>query len=151
MDMTEKSHEQLALLTYIASVNSPLQDPRTYLEMIPWVELEPISSIELEQAGIPTLLPNRTGDVHMKWVLWTPASRHFFNCHHLYTEDEVYQYCIEKNWHFPGHFLGDRVVFAASPLEDTQFVHDLQSFWSHWVCLINSKLMPVLNSSPLVE
>jgi hypothetical protein len=123
-----------------ASLNYPLHDPRSYVEFIPWVELQPTSSTELESVDIPVFLPYRTdttqASLAVRWMLWKPASNEIFDCHHLYTEDEVYQYCIENNWHFPGHFLHNRVIFAASPLEATQFVSGLRRFWQHWVHLI---------------
>jgi hypothetical protein len=114
-----------------------LHDPRDCVELIPWSELEPVYGDELEDARIPIHLPQLTGIVKetldMNWMLWRPPSSHFFDSHCLYTEDEVYQYCIENKWHFPGHMYGDKVVFARSPLEDSLFVDDFKNFWGRWV------------------
>ena len=117
---------------------SSLHDPRGYVEIIPWAELEPVSSTVLEEAHIPIFLPHRTATAQealdVKWVLWKPPSTNFFDCHYLFTEDEVYQYCVENDWHFPGQFYGDHVVFALSPLNASRFVDDLEHFWDTWVC-----------------
>ncbi len=119
-----------------AAARSSLHDPRGYVEIIPWVELEPVSPTVLEKAHIPIFLPHRTAmaqESDVKWMLWKPPSSNFFDCHHLFTEDEVYQYCVENDWHFPGQFYGDRVVFALSPLKTSRFVDDLEHFWDTWV------------------
>ena len=120
------------------AARSSLCDPRGYVEIIPWVELEPVSPTVLDEAHIPIFLPQRTAMAQeasdVKWMLWKPPSSNFFDCHHLFTEDEVYQYCVEKNWHFPGHFYRDLVVFALSPLKASRFVDDLENFWDTWVC-----------------
>jgi hypothetical protein len=120
-----------------AAARSSLQDPRGYVEIIPWVELEPVSPTVLEEAHIPIFLPHRTSMAQqssdVKWMLWKPPSSNFFDCRHLFMEGEVYQYCVEKEWHFPGQFYGDRVVFALSPLKASRFVDDLENFWDTWV------------------
>ena len=121
---------------------SSLHDPRAYVEIIPWMELEPVSPTVLKEAHIPIFLPRRTAMAQgleasladVKWMLWKPPSSNFFDCHHLFTEDEVYQYCVESDWHFPGHFYRDHVVFALSPLNASRFVDDLENFWDTWVC-----------------
>jgi hypothetical protein len=110
------------------AARSSLHDPRGYVEIIPWVELEPVSTTVLDC----TVMPQEASDV--KWMLWKPPSSNFFDCHHLYTEDEVYQYCVENDWHFPGQFHGDRVVFALSHVKTSRFVDDLEHFWDTWVC-----------------
>lgn len=117
----------------VPAARSSLHDPRGYVEIIPWVELKPVSPTVLQEAHIPILLPHqKVPDV--MWMLWKPPSSNFFDCHHLFTEDEVYQYCVENDWHFPGQFYGDRVVFALSPLKASRFVDDLEHFWDTWVC-----------------
>jgi hypothetical protein len=120
------------------AARSSLHDPRGYVEIIPWAELEPVSPTVLEEAHIPIFLPHRTATAqeasNVKWMLWKPPSTNFFDCHHLFTEDEVYQYCVENDWHFPGQFYGDYVVFALSPLSASLFVDDLEHFWDTWVC-----------------
>ena len=127
-----------------AATRSSLHDPRGYVEIIPWVELEPVSPTVLEEAHIPIFLPHRTDMAQeasdVKWMLWKPPSSNFFDCHHLFTEDEVYQYCVENDWHFPGQFYGARVVFALSPLEASRFVDDLEDFWDTWVCEFDTAL-----------
>lgn len=121
------------LLTHMGQTKKPLDDPSKYVEIIPWSELTRISQAELADNHIDISLPYPQAPYTPQWMLWNPPSRHFFDSHHLYTEDEVYQYCILNDWSFPGHFLGEHVVFAISPLENTRFVDDLISFWKRWV------------------
>lgn len=108
-----------------------IEDPRDYLEIIPWEELKSITSTELKEVYPPL---SHEIDTDQKWVLWKPPSQHFFDSHHLYTEPEVYQYCITNSWSFPGYSYPDgSVIFVLSPLEATQFVDDLKNFWERWV------------------
>jgi hypothetical protein len=114
-------------------------DPRSYIEIIPWDELEPTTTENLEKGGVDIFLPY-TGNISKddlatmpKWMLWKPPSSNFFNFHALHVDDEIYDYCVINDWHFPGHLLGNRIVLAASPLEATEFVANLRHFWNHWV------------------
>ena len=111
--------------------NLPLDDPSDYVEFLPWDELVPISSSEVNKHV--TYLRSVEVDPTQQWRLWKPPSDHFFDSHHLHTEDEVYQYCIMHSWMFPGHSYRGAVVFALSPLENTKFVDDLRNFWKKWV------------------
>ena len=127
----------MALLRYAFQMQvSRVDDPRRYVEFIPWEELTPVSDSELRAAHVQTSLRHEPGmdDHDQKWMLWPPPSRHFFDIHHLYTEFEVYDYCITRDWCFPGHFYHDAVVFALSPLQETDFLSQLMHFWDHWVC-----------------
>jgi hypothetical protein len=134
---TDEAELPVPVVQLDPAARSKLHDPRGYVEIIPWVELEPVSPTVLEKAHIPIFLPHRTAMAQeasdVKWMLWKPPSSNFFDCHHLFTEDEVYQYCVEKDWHFPGQFYGDRVVFALSHLKASRFVDDLEHFWDTWV------------------
>jgi hypothetical protein len=38
-----------------------------------------------------------------------------------------------NDWYFPGHFVGDKVLFAMRPVEDTEFLQSLKHFWESWV------------------
>lgn len=118
----------------------PLEDPRSYIEIIPWDELEPITVADLEKGGVDSFLPyhstcNSNDDPFTmpKWMLWKLPSTKFFDSHTLHVDDEIYQYCIVNNWQFPGHLLNNRVAFALSPLEVTEFVANLKHFWDYWV------------------
>jgi hypothetical protein len=113
----------------------PLEDPRSYVEIIPWEKLTPASSTELKEARIPIYLPHEadTNRADQRWMLWDIPSCNFFDFHHLYTEAEVYQYCVVNSWWFPGHSYRGAVIFALSPLNDTEFVEDLKNFWECWV------------------
>ena len=135
---TDEAELPVPVVQSVPAARSSLHDPRGYVEIIPWVELEPVSATVLEEAYIPIFLPHRTAMAEeasdVKWMLWKPPSSDFFDCHHLFTEDEVYQYCVENDWHFPGQFYRDRVVFALSHLKASRFVDDLEHFWDTWVC-----------------
>ena len=135
---TDEAEMPVPVVQSVPAARSLLHDPRGYVEIIPWVELEPVSPTVLEEAHIPIFLPHRTAMAQeasdVKWMLWKPPSSNFFDCHHLFTEDEVYQYCVENDWHFPGQFYRDRVVFALSHLKASRFVDDLEHFWDTWVC-----------------
>lgn len=114
-------------------------DPRSYMEIVPWDELELTTAENLEKGGVDGVLPyfSRGSDDDLtampKWMLWKSPSSNFFDSHALHVDDEVYQYCIINGWHFPGHLLGNRTVFAVSPLEATDFVANLRHFWDYWV------------------
>ena len=114
-------------------------DPRSYIEIVPWDELELTTAENLEKGGVDGVLPyfSRGLDDDLtampKWMLWKSPSSNFFDSHSLHVDDEVYQYCIINGWHFPGHLLGDRTVLAATPLEATEFVANLRRFWDYWV------------------
>ena len=113
----------------------PIDDPRLYVEVIPWEELILVSASELNAAHVPITLPHEAGtdDSDLKWMLWELPSRHFFDSHHLYTEFEVYSYCVTHDWWFPGHSYRGAVIFTRSPLEQTEFIKDLKHFWEYWV------------------
>ena len=135
---SDEAEVPLPMVELDPTSDSSLHDPRGYVEIIPWVELEPVSPTVLEEAHIPIFLPHRKSLTQeasdVKWMLWKPPSSNFFDSHCLFTEDEVYQYCVENDWHFPGQFYGDRVVFAITPLKARRFVDDLDHFWDTWVC-----------------
>ena len=135
---TDEAELPVPMVGLDPGAKSSLHDPRGYVEITPWEELEPVSPTALEEAHIPIFLAHRTAMAQeasdVRWMLWKSPSSNFFDCHHLFTEDEVYQYCVENDWHFPGQFYGDRVVFALSHLKVRQFIDDLAHFWITWVC-----------------
>jgi hypothetical protein len=120
--------------------SQPIDDPRRYVEVIPWEELTLVSDSELSAAHIEIFLQQEPdmGNAVQKWMLWKLPSCHFFDSHHLYTEFETYNYCVTHGWFFPGHSYRDAVIFALSPLEQTEFVEDLKNFWDRWVGSIPS-------------
>ena len=114
-------------------------DPRSYIEIVPWDELELTTAENLEKGGVDCFLPyfSRGSEDDLaamtKWMLWKSPSSNFFDSHALHVDDEVYQYCVINGWHFPGHLLGNHTVLAVSPLEATEFVANLRRFWDYWV------------------
>jgi hypothetical protein len=113
-------------------------DPRSYVEIIPWGELKPITVVELEEAEIDVLLPYPTQKskedqiATTKWMLWKPPNPQFLNFHALHVDDELDEYSVVNDYPLPGHLLHDCVVFAASPLEAAGFVANLKDFWAYW-------------------
>jgi len=104
------------------------------LEYIPWEELVRISALELSGAGIDTSLPFPSrGGAQPEWVLWKPASRWYFDCHHFVLLEEIHEYCVAKQWYLPGHFLEEDVIFAATQVTSSNFIPGLWKFWSDWV------------------
>jgi hypothetical protein len=114
-------------------------DPRSYIEIVPWDELELTTAENLEKGGVDGFLPyfSRGSEDDLsamtKWMLWKSPSSNFFDSHALHVDDEVYQYCVINGWHFPGHLLGNHTVLAVSPMETTEFVANLRDFWDYWV------------------
>src|SRR5438046_3447184 len=103
----------------------PIADPTKYIEVIPFNELKPITMSELKEANINIDLAHQAtlgANIDAQWMIWKPPSRQLFHSHHFHTEDEVYQYCVENQWYFPGHFIGEFVVFEILPLKDSKMV-----------------------------
>jgi hypothetical protein len=94
-----------------------IEDPRQFLEYIPWEELDLHES-----------------DNEVKRALWRPAKSttnfHYF----LFTDEEVYRYCVINNFAFPGLFQDGHLAFTITEMEATDFVMDLQQYWEKWVC-----------------
>ena len=70
--------------TRSSAPRSSLHDPWGYVEIIPWLDLEPVSPAVLEEAHIPISLPHRTAAVAQEvsdvvWMLWKPPSSNFFD------------------------------------------------------------------------
>ena len=68
-----------------------------------------------------------------QWALWTPPSSDYDLNHHLFLEDELFNYSVERNWPLPGHFCGEKVIFAVQLLADSRFVPEFDVFWERWV------------------
>ncbi|TDL17276.1 hypothetical protein BD410DRAFT_794434 [Rickenella mellea] len=139
----ELSNQYLHYLLSLYGASRPLEDPRCYVEMVPWEELESVTTFDLEDEGIDITLPYSENPPSVnptttsQWKLWKPQSFQFFESHHFHPEDEVYQYCVANGWHLPGHSVRDRVIFRATRLEDSEFVNGLRKYWEHWnVCCL---------------
>jgi len=69
--------------------------------------------------------------------------------YHLFIEDELFAYSIEKSWPLPGHYLQGLVIFGVQPLSDCSLVRELGSFWREWVSK-NPHLPSALKRTDLV-
>jgi hypothetical protein len=80
-------------------------------------------------------------------MVWEPAVRWSLD-HHLFTEEEVYRYCVEANYTFPQHFSSDSVVFVANPLEESPILQQLDKLETLWVNILSESLIaPYANKS----
>lgn len=104
----------------ILSILQPIR-PLNVLEMIPMEDLEIVSP----QSGKLKLDTAR-------YACWRKENMCRFD-HHLFTEEEVFRYCVTANWTFPDHLQDERVLFRLTPLGQSDLLHDLTSFWEKWV------------------
>ena len=65
-------------------------------------------------------------------LLWKPPKQLLLD-HHLFTEEEVFKYCVETDFVFPGHKNEDSIVFVASELNKSSILHELDKLESLWV------------------
>ncbi|KAK8143589.1 hypothetical protein G3M48_007035 [Beauveria asiatica] len=91
-----------------------IDDPGRVLEFIPLDELANGGSISVGAE-----------------MVWEPAVRWSLD-HHLFTEEEVYRYCVEANYTFPQHFSSESVVFIANHLEDSPILQQLDQLETLW-------------------
>ena len=67
-------------------------------------------------------------------MLWKPE-KSVAHEHHLYSEEEVFKFCVEEEFYFPNHTKDGSVVFMPSLLKDSKLLDDMEKFWEKWVCL----------------
>ncbi|KAI1827712.1 kinase-like domain-containing protein [Xylaria intraflava] len=108
------------------------QDPRAYLRFIPWDDLKPISLDTLKSFGIDPGLLLKYETTIDQWVLWDPPFLGYATNHHLFVEDELFAYSMDKGWPLPGHYLEGRVIFGVESLFDCSLVSELGDFWRKW-------------------
>jgi hypothetical protein len=127
-----------------ASSEQPIGGVLENVCMLPFADLHSISPERMDQTVINYSMPfmERENFSRLRWVVWRPVSHTAMGAHLLYTEDEVYQYCLLNNWYFPDHFCDEEVVFGMRPVDDTDFFIKINEFWSSWVSLeIQSSLL----------
>ncbi|KAM3435356.1 hypothetical protein MY4824_004937 [Beauveria thailandica] len=123
---TRPSLKPSMLCTTDSSVQLPfsIDDPGRVLEFIPLDELANGGSISVGAE-----------------MVWEPAVRWSLD-HHLFTEEEVYRYCVEANYTFPQHFSSESVVFIANHLEDSpilQQLDQLETLWNDCAVTVDTK------------
>lgn len=111
----------------------PIEDPRSYVQFIPWAHLKRTDAEVLQRSGMRIEVPfSESMHIHA-WVLWRPPNPGFAWNHHVYTEDEVYEYNVLNNWSFPDHYFEDQVVFGVREVDRTDFISELGNYWEAWV------------------
>lgn len=86
----------------------------------------------LHELGVHTDVPFSPTDESGDWFLRTPPCQGFGWNHHLYTEDEVYEYTLQY-WLLPDHYCGEDVVFKAREITNTGLIQELNMYWTLWV------------------
>ena len=115
-----------------------LEDPRNYIHIMPWNQLESISWQSVEEV---VEIDDPFDDIRKSartfgYMLWKPPHAAFEWLHHLRTEEEVLQYCLSEKWALPGYWYDERaqcVLFGLKPIEKTLFFKQLDQFWDLWV------------------
>jgi hypothetical protein len=65
-------------------------------------------------------------------LLWRPLQQVAFD-HHIFTEEEVFKYCVENDFMFPQHKKDDAIVFVAHELCTSSIREDLENLQNQWV------------------
>jgi len=98
------------------------EDPRNYLEYIPWDELSLCSPFDNA--------PNDAQEI--LYAHWKPRKATKY-AHHLHPNDAILQYCVELEIFLPGHIDSDCVAFILSPLDSSGIMDDFSNWWERWV------------------
>jgi hypothetical protein len=99
---------------------TPLEShPLKYIEFIPWRHLEPFQSPSLTEL---------TKSERLR--VWKPQKQLLWE-RHLYTEDEVFRFCVSSDYKFPHSASGTSIIFAISPISTFKFLST--NFWNDWV------------------
>jgi hypothetical protein len=113
-------------------------EPGSYLEVIPWEELRPVTAPD----NLPTQFPFDTFATSgidelqdSRWAVWegVGAGDEELLRHHIVTEDEVYQHHLIEAPCSDGYLRDGKVVFTLTPLEESTLLLDINNFWSFWV------------------
>ena len=118
-----------------------VNDPRGYVHIIPWSELETVEPGQLIAEGIDIEIPFQKNIIEVQWVLWSPPFQGIPWSHPLFTEEQVFGYNILNTWYFPDHILRGKTIFAVHKLGSTDFVTNLFEYWENWVQFAISSTM----------
>lgn len=110
-----------------------LADPRYYVHFILWEDLVATTTQALREKGLDVDVPFIEHGPETEWVLCSSLNRSFAWNHHLYVEDEVFEYSVVENWPLPDHYLEDQVVFHVQELDHSNFIRRLAEYWTLWV------------------
>jgi hypothetical protein len=98
---------------------SKIPDPATFIESVPWSEFSDV--IQMPESA-------RT----KYFATWSDADPTIL-LHQVFTEEEVFQYCVERRWEFPDQRVRGQWAVLLTPVQETEFVKELQNFWGTWV------------------
>jgi hypothetical protein len=107
-------------------------DPLKYVEHIPWADLHPCSPRHL--------LEEFRGHRFMNWDPQKPMKFERF----LYTEEDVFQFCVDFNVTLPDYLFQDRVLFILSPIAEFTFESLANDYWRHWVCTTATRTLVLI-------
>lgn len=111
-----------------------------YTPQIAWEELAEIPSSAVLEAGI--VFDSHSVDLWDTWFVWKPRLPVLERNHQLFTDEQVYAYCVDQHWDFPHYRLGDVVLFNAMKVENAQEIWDKKTSESYygqfWVCIFCS-------------
>jgi len=111
-------------------------EPGSYLEIIPWQEL----SLIQPPRDLPShFIPNISFDENdtrriAQWAVWGPSNPRMLE-RLFVTEEEVYQYHLINQSTSKDYLKEGRVLFSLTPIEETNFCSDVNTFWYFWVLL----------------
>jgi hypothetical protein len=93
-------------------------DPRKYIEIVPWDQL-----VEFVPTKLPQDVPSG------RFVCWKPVQS--FLCEKLiFTEEDVFANCVDHGITFPGCLMADSICFMLSPVEALDFSQgEYHWFW----------------------
>ncbi|KAI9684106.1 MAG: Interferon-induced, double-stranded RNA-activated protein kinase [Trizodia sp. TS-e1964] len=88
-----------------------IEDPRQFLEFIPWEELD------FKDPGLH--------------ALWNPPMPILDFERHLYTEEDVMRYCVLNDFNFPGLYQEGKIAFFLAKI-DENFIDNFHKYWNRW-------------------
>lgn len=106
-------------------------EPGAYLEVIPWAQLDRISSKALPQ-NIQQGFNLGTNNDSADFCYYDPSPASPMD-YHIVSEEEVLQYRHEHEFYSFGHVIDGKVLFRMTPIGKGLFCSDFQHYWRLWV------------------
>ena len=94
--------------------------PYGSLEFIPWNELHPVDESYQILSGS-----------YLK-VSWRPERKAKFE-YLLYTEEDVYRYCVMNDFYFPDFLVECNLVFIVRDWQESDLVSNIDDYIQKWV------------------
>jgi hypothetical protein len=148
-DNVPTDNDDLGALLRAAWKSAPVEGILEHIDILPCCDLHDVPADRIDQiTSVFIPFKNRRNDESSRWVEWDPDLMTPLGAHLLHTEDEVYQYCLNNEWYFPGHFSdAGKVVFAMKLVQDTGFFADIRDFWEAWVSSYPSDTLSTCRTS----